>query len=430
MTKILQINATANSGSTGKIAEQINQVAKSQGWETYLAYGRNMQPSNSKLVHVGNMLQVYEHYAEHRLFDNDGLSSRIATKKLVHKIKEIKPDIIHLHNIHDHWLNYRILFEYLNTLDTPVVWTQHDCWAFTGGCGHFTLCNCYQWRDGGCSSCPMKSRMKMRQVFEKTAKHYTLKHALFTANKNLVLVPVSHWLEGLERQSFLHNHRIVTIRNGIDTSVFQQTDSIAVRQKYGIGSQAYVIGVSGVWLPYKGWNDFLQLSRMLPSDIKLVMVGLKKEQIGEIAHSGIIGIPRTENTTELAALYSGAIMTLNLSRQETFGLTTVEGLACGTPGLVYNATASPELIIDGNGTMLQSLPSQPMYVGTTGWIVEQGDLATVANVIRDWGDRIKADPIIESYMRQKCRERANKVFNKEDRFKEYIDLFNELMITK
>ena len=142
MPILLQINVTANWGSTGKIAEQINQVAQKQGWTTYLAYGRNVQPCTSELIHVGNQFQVYEHYAEHRLFDNDGLASRVATKQLVREIKKIKPDIIHLHNIHDHWLNYRILFEYLNTLDTPVVWTQHDCWSFTGGCGYFTLIKC------------------------------------------------------------------------------------------------------------------------------------------------------------------------------------------------------------------------------------------------------------------------------------------------
>lgn len=413
---ILQINATANIGSTGKIAEQINQLAQSQGWKTYLAYGRSMQPSESELIHVGNKFQVYEHYAENRLFDNDGLASRIATQRLIGKIKTIKPDLIHLHNIHDHWLNYRILFEYLNTLDTPIVWTQHDCWAFTGGCAHFTLQGCYRWSDGGCTNnCPMKQGLKMQRLLEKTEKHYRTKKGLFTSTKNMVLVSVSHWLEDLERKSFLKNHRIQTIHNGIDISAFRPSNSTEVRKKYDIGNSRYVIGVSSVWLPYKGWNDFMQLSVVLPQGMKLVMVGLKKEQIQEAARNGIIGIPRTDNTEELAALYSGALLTLNLSRQETFGLTTVEGFACGTPGIVYNATASPELI-----------DSQRQ----TGWVVEQGDLTAVTNTINDWLMKIEADPDVEIETRQKCRERAKQEFNKEDRFAEYMALYNELMLSR
>ena len=411
MPILFQINVTANSGSTGKIAEQINQVAQSQGWKTYLAYGRNMQLCKSELVHVGNSLQVYEHYAEHRLFDNDGLASRIATHHLIRKIKEIKPDVIHLHNIHDHWLNYRILFEYLNTVDTPVVWTQHDCWAFTGGCFHFTRRNCYRWREGGCSRrCPMKQNKIMRKLFEKTTKHYSLKHELFSANKNLILVPVSKWLENLERQSFLKHRRIITIHNGIDISAFQPADSTNVRQKYGIGEQRYVLGVSSVWLPYKGWNDFLRLPKLLPQGVKLVLVGLKKEQLAIVAKEGIIGIPRTENVGELAALYSGATLFCNLTYEDNYPTTNLEAMACGTPVLTYRTGGSPEAVTIG-----------------TGWVVEQGDIAEAAKVINGWINAIESAPSTEEEVRQNCRERAEKEFNKEARFEEYIKLYNELL---
>ncbi|MEE0926511.1 MAG: glycosyltransferase, partial [Bacteroidales bacterium] len=157
MPKLLQINVTANWGSTGKIAEQIGLKAMEHGWESYIAYGRDSNPSKSKLIKVGCMLNVYEHYLENRLFDNEGLASRIPTKKLIKQIEKLKPDIIHLHNIHDHWLNYKILFEYLNSINTPIVWTQHDCWAFTGGCMHFVHTNCEKWKNE-CEKCPQKSK--------------------------------------------------------------------------------------------------------------------------------------------------------------------------------------------------------------------------------------------------------------------------------
>lgn len=411
MPTLLQINVTANSGSTGKIAEQINQVAQSHGWETYLAYGRNVQPCQSKLVHIGNKLQVYEHYAEHRLFDNDGLASRMATRQLVRRIAEIQPDIIHLHNIHDHWLNYRILFNYLNTLNIPIVWTQHDCWSFTGGCAHFTLRGCYRWREGGCSQgCPMKQSMILRRLFEKTKMHFDLKQSLFKTTKHLTLVPVSYWLENLERQSFMKNHRIITIHNGIDVSIFRPTDSVEVRKKYGIGEGKYVIGVSSVWLPYKGWNDFMKLSEKTPEGMKVVMVGLKPEQMEEASKNGILGIPRTENVTELAALYSGASLFCNLTYEDNYPTTNLEAMACGTPVLTYRTGGSPEAVTP-----------------ETGWIIEQGKLALVVSVIDNWAKKIEKDSNIEIEMRHKCRERAEKEFNKEDRFVEYMHLYEELL---
>lgn len=411
MPKVLQINVTANSGSTGRIAEQINQSAASCGWETYFAYGRNMQPCKSKLIHVGNMLQVYEHYAEHRLFDNDGLASRLSTLKLVREIKKIKPDIIHLHNIHDHWLNYKILFEYLNTLDIPIVWTQHDCWSFTGGCKHFTLRRCYRWRDGGCTRvCPQKKQMMLCRSSEKTDLHYCLKKKLFGATKNLTLVPVSNWLEGLERQSFLQKHNIVTIHNGIDISKFQPTDGRDIARKYGIGDAKYVIGVSGVWLPYKGWNDFNRLATMLPDDVRLVLVGLNKRQVEEAERNGIVGIPRTENIYELAALYSGAVMFCNLTYEDTYPTTNLEAMACGTPVLTYRTGGSVEAVSDG-----------------IGWIVEPGNVNEVSKLITDWMSEIDNNPDVELEMRKKCRNQAVSYFNREDRFADYLNLYEKLL---
>lgn len=409
MPILLQVNVTANSGSTGKIAEQINQEAQKQGWKTYLAYGRNMQPCNSHLVKTGNMLQVYEHYAEHRLFDNDGLASRMGTKHLVNRIRVIAPDIIHLHNIHDHWINYRILFEYLNTLSTPIVWTQHDCWAFTGGCAYFSMRNCYRWRDGGCSQgCPMKNH----RIIEKTKKHYQLKQLLFTSTKDLTLVPVSRWLENLERKSFLQCHNIVTIHNGIDISAFSPIDSTDVRRKYGIGVSRYIIGVANQWSARKGFEDFVKLSQANLEGTKIVLVALNAEQVKKAELNDIIGIPRTENVRELASLYSGAMMFCNLSYEDNYPTTNLEAMACGTPVLTYRTGGSIEAVTP-----------------ETGWVIEQGDIKQVAKIISDWR-RSTEDRDVEMAMRQKCRERAKKEFKKEDRFSEYLELYNELLKQK
>ena len=144
--RLLQLNATANWGSTGKIAEGIGLAAIETGWESYIAYNRYMNPSKSRLIKVGNFKDVLIHYGRSKVLGQEGMGSKEATRQLIEKIRSIQPDIIQLHNIHDHWLNYPVLFEYLAKVDTPVVWTMHDCWAFTGGCCHFVASGCDRWK--------------------------------------------------------------------------------------------------------------------------------------------------------------------------------------------------------------------------------------------------------------------------------------------
>lgn len=398
MPKILQINVTANWGSTGRIAEQIGQLAIDRGWESYIAYGRYCNPSKSQLIKIGNRFDVYEHYAENKLFDNEGLASRLATRRLVQKIKLIKPDIVHLHNIHDHYLNYPVLFDCLNEYGCPIVWTQHDCWVFTGGCNYFSMTKCEQWKSG-CNSCPQKRGL----IFDKTESQYRKKIVAVHQLRNLTLIPVSEWLAGELRQSHLKNYPIQPIYNGVDTYVFKNVDGKEVRNKYSIGDKSFVLGVAAVWDERKNLKDYLCLASTF-QDINVVLVGLKKKQM-ECLPSNIIGIPSTQDARELAALYSEALAVLNLSLEETFGLTTVEGFACGTPAIVYNCTASPELITP-----------------ETGRIVESGDIQGVYRAI------CELNTICKDSMSSACRQRALDKYDKDKCFEDYIRLYERLLM--
>lgn len=406
--RLLQIEVCMNTGSTGRIAEGISGVVKKDGWDAYLIHGAryNNPPTSMIEFQLGSITDEYEHFFEHIVFDNDGLASRKVTRRIVNKIEEIKPDVIQLHDIHDHWINYRILFEYFATLDTPIVWTQHDCWGFTGGCGHFSDPECYKWRDGTCSKgCPQVSGM--RKLFEKTYKHFQLRRELLTSIKDLTLVPVSYWMESVVKQSFLKGKKIVTIHNGVDINLFKQSDSTGVRVKYGIGSSKYVLGVSSQWLARKGWFDFQKLSHIISHDIKIVLIGVTEKQQKEAAKYGIIGIRRTENINEMAALYSGAMMFCNLTYMDTFPTTNIEALACATPVLTYNTDGSVEAADD-----------------ETGWVVEQGDIKNVVDIILRQS-QLSIEDI--NAQRNKCRLRAVKFFDKDKCFAAYLDLYKELI---
>lgn len=404
---LLQIDACLNWGSTGKIAEGIASAALKRGWECHMIHGSRYKNPGSlmKDYQPGSIIDECEHYAEHILLDNDGLASRRATQRAVAYIKKIKPDLIQLHTIHDHWLNYRILFEYLNTLDIPIVWTQHDCWCFTGGCAYFSQLDCAQWVTGCSSDCPYRRGMLCRSVFNHTTKHYRQKKDLFNAAKNLTIVPVSYWLEDVVRQSFLGMKPINTILNGVDTDVFRPCEDKGELKKYGLEKTRYVIAAATTWSKRKGLNDYVKLASFIGDKYKIVLVGLQGKQANQVRDKGIIAIPRTDNQHELAVLYGLSQVVLNLSYEETFGLTSAEGFACGRPTVVYNCTASPELVGDSN----------------CGRVVDPGDIKGVATAIEEL---LQENQDVISV---RCRERALNLYDKKKRFSDYVNLYEELI---
>jgi len=400
---LFQINSVINFGSTGRIAEEIGQEAMKNGWKSYIAYGRKARPSQSGMIKIGNDWDIKWHGLQTRLFDRHGLASTKATKKLVEKIKEIKPDIIHLNNLHGYYLNIEILFHYLATADIPVVWTLHDCWPMTGHCAHFSFIGCDKWKTQ-CEHCPQKKGYPASYLMDRSYQNYRLKKELFTSVSKMTLVPVSNWLATIVKDSFIKGYPVKTIYNGVDTKVFSPQATDEIREKYKIGNKFVMLGVASIWSERKGLNDYIRLSRLLKDDEIIILVGLTNQQINSLPPN-ILGIRRTENVHQLAELYSLANVVCNLSVEETFGLTTIEGFACGTPGIVYNCTASPELITP-----------------ETGFVVEQGDLAGIRKAI----DTVKSKG--KAFYSAACRERAVKMFNKNDRYAEYIQLYEQMLL--
>lgn len=396
MPTLLQINVTANWGSTGKIAEQIGVIAQEHGWESYIAYGRSINPSKNKLIKIGSTLNVYEHYFENRFFDNEGRASRRATKKFLKEIDKIKPDVVHLHNIHDHYLNFPVLFQYLAEKNIPVVWTLHDLWAMTGHCA-FNLNGCEKWKTH-CSNCPMIETFSL----DRSREGFQEKKQSFTSIPTMTIVPVSEWLGTQVKQSFLKKYPVQIIKNGIDINVFRPTHSDCL-ERYGLSTSKFVIAVASIWSDAKGLTDFIAIRKILDENIKIVLVGLSKHQISQLPH-GIIGISRTQSQKELAQLYSAAEALVSLSGSETFGLTIAEALSCGTPAIVYNNTAQPELVSEN-----------------TGRVVANGDYQQVASSITEF----LTNDFKNSHSNE-CRNRAIEYFDKNKTYLSYIQLYSEL----
>ena len=403
MPTLLQINSVANTGSTGRIAEGIGQTAIKAGWKSFIAYGRYAYSSQSELIKIGNKWDIWNHVLQTRLFDKHGLTSKGSTKKLIQRIEQIKPDIIHLHNIHGYYLNYPVLFEYLSPSNIPVVWTLHDCWPFTGHCAYFSYLGCEKWKLQ-CKHCPNLKEYPTSFGLDNSNTNYLLRKKYFTSISNLTLVPVSDWLENLVHQSFLKKCYSQRIYNGVDTAIFHpMPTSNSILNKYSIPNSNFVLGVANVWEKRKGLQDFIQLRKFLPAFYSIVLVGLNSRQITELPN-GIIGIQRTENIEQLRDLYASALAFVNPTWEDNFPTTNLESLACGTPVITYRTGGSPEAISP-----------------ETSFVVEQGDIQGMVNAIEKICQEGK-----ENYSKA-CRDRAVRYFNKEERFQEYIDLYNQIL---
>lgn len=404
--RVLQINSVCGVGSTGRIATDLYKVLEEQGHECLIAYGRGTAPEGINAYKIGTNLDNYLHVARTRLLDQHGYGSKKPTIELVKKIKEYNPDVIHLHNLHGYYVNLEILFNYLAESNKPVVWTLHDCWAVTGHCAHFDYVGCYKWQNQ-CNKCPQK-RVYPASYIDKSNRNFKYKQKLFSLLPNLTVITVSKWLENIAKKSFLSNHEIITVYNGINMRNFFEINNSSVLRKYNIqiDKKKIILGVSNVWGEKKGLMDFIRLSEIIDDNCIIVLVGIT-EELKNTLPSNVIGIPRTENLNELNQFYSCADVFVNLSVEETFGLVTVEAMACGTPVIVYNSTGCPELVpID------------------CGYVVEKNNIKDV---------KVKIDEIFfngREYYSENCKKNVRKNYESIKNFNEMISLYKRLCFKK
>jgi len=401
--KILQINTSVNTGSTGRIAEDIGKVLLCDGHQSFIAAGFTDRPSASQVIKIGNQWDQKLHGIKTRLFDRHGFGSKNATSQLVKEIARIKPDLIHLHNLHGYYLHIGVLFAYLKEVQLPVVWTFHDCWPFTGHCSFFDRSECTKWQTV-CHHCPNTKGYPASLGVDNSRRNYRDKKNIFNGLDNCILVTPSEWLADHVHSSFLGNYPVKCIHNGIDLEVFSPAvNSESTLKKYNIANAPFILGVASTWDLRKGLKDFEELAHRKENLFQVVLVGLSKTQIASLP-SGIIGIARTENTQELAALYAAATVFVNPSYVDNFPTTNLEALACGTPVITYNTGGSPEAID-----------------AETGSIVEKGDLNGL------YGAIVQVCSKGKDFYTDKCRERAVRHFNKEERYTDYLELYQSML---
>lgn len=407
--RVLQINTFYLYGSTGRIMYDLKNVMESNGIQSYAAFGHGYNPTIEEQDTIFRIESDYELLISKiwtKVVGHHGFYNKKETKRFLKWVDEVKPDIIHMHNIHNHYLNVKMLLEYIAEKHIPCVLTMHDCWTFTGHCAYFDYSGCDKWKIG-CNHCPsLRDYPKTFALIDPSEWNYKQKQKLF-APLNITFVSPSQWLFDLQQQSFLKTKPCKVINNGVDVSIFKPSSS-NVRDKYGIGNRKMILAVSAGLVLRKGKEFLLRLPEMLNEEEVLVIVGLLKGQEKLLpATSKVIGIQRTKTADELVGLYSEADVFVNPTLEDNFPTTNIEALACGTPIVAFSSGGSAEVITKETG---------------------------IAVVPRDMNGLITAIRTVlkngKCYYMEACRKKAVSDYNKDLQYAKYIDLYKKILLEK
>lgn len=382
--RILYINSVCGFGSTGKI---VADLAKSEDYDSLVCLGRKKDYSSVSSYKFTNIFDNFFGALKTIIFDNNLNICSSATKRLIKKIKEYNPDIIHLHNLHGYYVNVEMLFKFLKEFKKPVVWTLHDCWSITGYCPYFDFINCDKYK-AKCTNCTHGFSYPFSLFKQNVEKEFKRKKELFNSLDNLTIITPSEWLKNRVEESFIANAKIQVINNGVNIN--KQTD-VNKNNKFT------VLAVANYWTKEKGKDELKKIIPLLDKNIQVVIIGDLNDNDPVFNKCKLI--KRTDDREQLFKEYSKAHIFINPTLQDNFPTVNIESIINGTPVVTYNTGGSPE-IIDIN----------------TGRIVEKYDYSKLANIINDLNKNYYFD---SDYIKQ-----YSKKFDTEIMLKKYNDLYN------
>lgn len=342
--KILQINAVYGQGSTGTIVRDIEKMCEESGIECYVASPDKKVLKAKHGYVIGNTLDHKIHALLSRIHGKQAYYSHIPTRNLIRWIDEIKPEIVHLHNLHSNYIHLNMLLHYLAERDIKTIVTLHDCWFITGGCFHYTAAGCNKWLTN-CKNCPKKKEDTPAFFSKQSAKILADRKKFLLAIPHLYITGVSQWMAHEAQRTFLKDTPNYVITNGIDMEVFKPTPS-DFRKRLGLEDKYIILGPASKWLLSVNKQVMAEFSNIMQPDEVLLLFGVTNA-IDNLPDN-IITYGYTKNREELAQLYTMVDVFANVTREDSLSLINVEAQACGTPVVTFNQTGPKETVDDIN----------------------------------------------------------------------------------
>lgn len=398
--KVLQINATYGYGSTGFIMKDIGDMLTEAGEQAYFAYQSSKNSVENGVV-VGSKSDWKIHAILCRLFGRQGYYSKGATKKLLNKIDALKPDVVHLHNLHSNFINLNLLLDYLAKKDIPTVITMHDCWYFTGKCFHFVDAGCDKFTTD-CKNCPKKNAPPKSMFFDRA--YYVLRDRkkYLEAIPRLRVVGCSQWISEQAKRGFMKNLNLCAIHNGVDTDVFYQRDKQECKRELGLENKFVIMGMANKWFNPVNKAFFEAMLKNVDCDSKILLAGCTKKRIEILKKhkDKITAIGFINDREALAKCYGAADVFVNVTHADTLPTVNMESICCGTPVITYDCCGSPELVPEG-----------------CGYVVPENDYEKMVQKILE----IRQKPALN------CSEIGAVSFNKKNCYQQYLNIYKDLI---
>ena len=402
--RVLQINATYALGSTGTIVRDIHHLCGENGIESFVVFSTGAAESPDCFYRMGTMIDHKIHALLCRVAGKQAYFSNAATRRLFSYIDSVKPDVVHLHNLHSNYINLNLLLEYLAEREIKTVVTLHDCWFFTGGCFHYAAVGCQKWKES-CGKCIKQRQDTPALCYDASSDILRDRLRYFSKLKNITFVGASQWIANQLKTSTLgHVGTVTYLHNGVDTDVFSPRSG-DIRQKLGLDDKKVILAPAGKWMLDVNAEALDYFAANLPADYVMVLFGYDgklKRYADNVVFYGF-----TRSREEMAELYSMADVMANCSREDTLSTINLECQSCGTPVVTYDSTG-----------MLETID------GDCGYAVKTGDYHGL------YSEVMKVISTGKEVYSNKCREFILRNFEKVVNYNKYIGLYKSLFNEK
>ncbi|MBS0470103.1 MAG: glycosyltransferase [Proteobacteria bacterium] len=296
-----------------------------------------------------------------KLFRKLNFSPALRTSDHAAAIDAAGADIVHLH-----WVNYGYFSpEGIGALRTPVVWTLHDMWPFTGGCHYTEGCTHYR---NNCGRCPVLGSSRDADL---SSRLLGRKRAAWNGHEFSIVAPSTWMAESARAEGSLFARMPVSIiANPIDTTCFTPGDQAAARQKFGLPPDAPIVvfggnkAVQNVMKGYPLLRDALQ--QLGRKDVHLAIFGSGEDARGRIGLDmpvHLLGTLRSD--ADIVDAYRAGDLFVLPSVQDNLPNTVAEALSCGTPVAAFRIGGVPDMVQNG----------------INGFLANEGDTASLARAI-------------------------------------------------